>query len=80
MPKDRKFQERLTMQITNKLQQVLGTEDVACVIDAKHFCVAMRGVKDTKSTTITAQFRGRFAEMNEKTEFLSHIKMDLKID
>lgn len=73
-------QERLTMQITNKLQEVLGTEDVACVIDAKHFCVAMRGVKDTKSTTVTAQFRGRFAELNAKSEFLNHIKMDLKLE
>lgn len=73
-------QERLTMQITNKLQEVLGTEDVACVVDAKHFCVAMRGVKDTKSTTVTAQFRGKFAELNAKSEFLNHIKMDLKLD
>lgn len=73
-------QERLTMQITNKLQEVLGTEDVAVVIDAKHFCVAMRGVKDTKSTTVTAQFKGRFAEMDAKSEFLNHVKMDLKLD
>lgn len=73
-------QERLTMQITNKLQEVLGTEDVAVVIDAKHFCVAMRGVKDTKSTTVTAQFKGKFAELDAKTEFLNHVKMDLKLD
>jgi GTP cyclohydrolase I len=73
-------QERLTMQITNKLQEVLGTEDVAVVIDAKHFCVAMRGVKDTKSTTVTAQFKGKFAELDAKSEFLNHVKMDLKLD
>jgi GTP cyclohydrolase I len=73
-------QERLTMQITNKLQEVLGTEDVAVVIDAKHFCVAMRGVKDTKSTTVTAQFKGKFAELDAKSEFLNHVKMELKLD
>ncbi len=73
-------QERLTMQITNKLQEVLGTEDVAVVIDAKHFCVAMRGVKDTKSTTVTAQFKGKFADLDAKSEFLNHVKMDLKLD
>jgi GTP cyclohydrolase IA len=73
-------QERLTMQITAKLQEVLGTEDVACVIDAKHFCVAMRGIRDTKSTTVTAQFKGRFAEPDAKAEFLHHIQMELKLD
>ncbi len=29
-------QERLTIQIVKELQRVLNTEDVACVIDAKH--------------------------------------------
>ncbi|HAI18484.1 MAG TPA: GTP cyclohydrolase I FolE, partial [Xanthomarina gelatinilytica] len=32
-------QERLTIQIVKELQEVLNTEDVACVIDAKHLCV-----------------------------------------
>lgn len=32
-------QERLTMQIVQEMQKVLGTEDVACIIDAKHLCV-----------------------------------------
>src|SRR5687767_1377608 len=32
-------QERMTMQVVKHLQKYLGTEDVACVIDAKHLCV-----------------------------------------
>ena len=32
-------QERLTLQIVEELQKVLKTENVACVIDAKHLCV-----------------------------------------
>ena len=48
-------QERLTIQILNKLKEVLKTEDVACIIEAKHLCVNMRGVRDTKSATITAK-------------------------
>ena len=36
-------QERLTRQIVNELQRVLGTKNVACVIDAKHLCVNSRG-------------------------------------
>ncbi|MGY8943992.1 MAG: GTP cyclohydrolase I FolE, partial [Flavobacteriales bacterium] len=39
-------QERLTMQIVQAMQEALGTEDVACVIDAKHLCVNSRGIKD----------------------------------
>ncbi len=42
-------QERLTMQIVQELQKALGTEDVACVIDAKHLCVNSRGIKDIES-------------------------------
>ncbi len=73
-------QERLTMQIVNKLQKVLGTEDVACIIDAKHFCVAMRGVKDNSSTTVTSQFKGRFLNAETKNEFLAHVQSNLKLD
>jgi GTP cyclohydrolase I len=51
-------QERLTMQIVNALKEALGTKDVACIIDAKHLCVNCRGIKDTASSTITAELSG----------------------
>src|SRR5699024_192249 len=44
-------QERLTMQVVQELQKALGTEDVACVIDAKHLCVNSRGIRDIDSST-----------------------------
>jgi GTP cyclohydrolase I len=47
-------QERLTMQIVQELQKVLNTDDVACVIDAKHLCVNSRGIRDIESSTVTA--------------------------
>src|SRR6056300_1746455 len=37
-------QERLTMQVVQELQQILNTQDVACIIDAKHLCVNSRGI------------------------------------
>ena len=49
-------QERLTIQIVDKLKEVVKTDDVACVIEAKHLCVSMRGVKDSTSSTITSHF------------------------
>jgi GTP cyclohydrolase I len=39
-------QERLTVQIAKELQRVLGTQDIAVLIDAKHLCVSSRGIKD----------------------------------
>ena len=69
-------QERLTMQIVQELQKALGTEDVACVIDAKHLCVNSRGIKDIESSTVTSEFGGKFKEPQIKREFLDYIKLD----
>jgi GTP cyclohydrolase I len=66
-------QERLTVQIANELKEVMGTEDVAVVIDAEHLCVSSRGVKDVNSSTVTAQFHGKFKEEATRREFLGYI-------
>ncbi len=69
-------QERLTMQIVKSMQIAMGTQDVACVIDAKHLCVNSRGIKDIESSTITAELGGVFKtdEVTRK-EFLQYINM-----
>lgn len=69
-------QERLTMQIVQELQKALNTQDVACVIDAKHLCVNSRGIKDIESSTVTSEFGGRFQEPQLKREFLDYIKLE----
>lgn len=71
-------QERLTIQIVRELQKVLNTEDVACVIDAKHLCVNSRGIKDIESSTVTAEFGGKFQNENVRKEFLEYIKLETK--
>ncbi len=68
-------QERLTMQIGKELQQILGTQDVAVVIDAKHLCVASRGVEDDTSSTVTAFYGGAFKLEEKKTEFLRYLEL-----
>ena len=73
-------QERLTVQIVEKLKEVLKTDNVACVVDAKHLCVNMRGVRDTKSSTITSRYSGLFNQNDNKSEFLKHISLDSKLD
>lgn len=71
-------QERLTMQIVNELQKALNTEDVACVIDAKHLCVNSRGIRDIESSTVTSEFGGKFKDEKVRREFLDYIKLDTK--
>lgn len=68
-------QERLTKQIADCLQYILGTEHVAVHINAAHYCVMMRGVEDTHSVTATSDLRGHFKSRAEtRTEFLAHTK------
>jgi GTP cyclohydrolase IA len=66
-------QERLTVQIANEIKQALGTDDVAVVIDAYHHCVSSRGIKDAGSTTVTAEYCGKFLDAVTKNEFLIHL-------
>ncbi len=69
-------QERLTLQIVKELQEVLNTDDVACVIDAKHLCVNSRGIRDIDSSTVTSEFGGKFKNQDSRREFLDYIKFD----
>ncbi len=71
-------QERLTMQIVKHMQKVMGTDDVACIIDAKHLCVNSRGIKDISSSTVTAEYGGRFKDKYVKREFLNYIQLELQ--
>ncbi|SFR52815.1 GTP cyclohydrolase I [Robiginitalea myxolifaciens] len=69
-------QERLNIQIVRELQEVLGTPDVACVIDAKHLCVNSRGIRDVASSTVTAEYGGKFKEEAVRKEFLEYINLE----
>jgi GTP cyclohydrolase I len=68
-------QERLTIQVVKHLQKYLGTENVACVIDAKHLCVNSRGIKDIQSSTVTSEFGGKFKDPDVRKEFLNYLQM-----
>lgn len=69
-------QERMNKQVVAELQEVLGTKDVACVIDAKHLCVNSRGIRDVDCSTVTAEYGGRFKEEAIRREFLDYINLD----
>ena len=68
-------QERLTVQISSELKKVLKTDDVAVVIDARHMCVSCRGIKDESSSTVTAEYSGRFKDKSVREEFLKYLDL-----
>lgn len=68
-------QERLTEDIHKALVKELGTEDVAVIVDAKHYCVIMRGVNDHGSSTVSSKLSGAFKTMETRNELMDLIKL-----
>ncbi len=68
-------QERLTNQIAEELKGILGTDDVAVIIDAKHLCVSSRGIKDDTSATVTAFYGGAFNSSAKIAELQNYLKL-----
>lgn len=65
-------QERLTRQVLIALQTLLETENVAVSIDATHYCVKARGIRDGNSQTSTTALGGCFKEnIHTRAEFLN---------
>jgi len=71
-------QERMTIQIVNMLKAELNTDDVAVIIEADHMCVAMRGVQDVHSSTVTSEYSGKFLDTKTREELIKYITLDSK--
>jgi GTP cyclohydrolase IA len=71
-------QERLTGQIADTLFELLQPDGVAVVIEARHFCMIMRGVQKQNSVATTSAMLGSFRD-DERTrnEFLNLISSKL---
>lgn len=69
-------QERLIMQIFNYLKEVLETENVIVVMEAKHLCVSSRGIKDESSFTSTIQYGGIFNEKENRNDFFNMVNKE----
>ena len=69
-------QETMTSQIAHEIQEALEPKGVAVLIEAEHMCMAMRGIRQQGSTTITTTYTGSFAgNHDEQQRFLSLIKL-----
>eukprot|EP01084_Bolivina_argentea_P099973 179620_1 len=70
-------QERLTQQIADDIHKALNPAGVACIIEAEHMCMTMRGVRKDHATTITSRMLGEFRDnYKTRTEFLSLITLN----
>ena len=68
------LQERLTEQVTAFLDEKLNPEGVMVVIEARHLCVEMRGVKKPGCVTTTSAIRGIFHQKAQREEFLDLLR------
>ncbi|MCC7351049.1 MAG: GTP cyclohydrolase I FolE [Phycisphaerales bacterium] len=66
------LQERLTTQIADALMEELNPIGAACIIEAVHTCMTIRGIKKHGSTMVTSALRGIFQENpSSRSEILS---------
>jgi len=68
------MQERLTEQVAEFLWSRLKPQGVMVVIEARHLCVEMRGVKKSGALTTTSALRGCFADRLVREEFLALLR------
>lgn len=68
------LQERMTEQIAEYMQHQLKPQGVMVVLEARHLCVEMRGVKKSGAVTVTSAIRGIFLHKPVREEFLDLLK------
>jgi GTP cyclohydrolase I len=68
-------QERLTVQIAQAIQDVVHPRGVGVVVEARHFCMMMRGVQKQNSVAVSSCMLGAFRESEPtRKEFLSLVQ------
>ena len=68
-------QEEITVNVAEKLIEILNPLGVAVVVEARHMCIEMRGINKIGSVTKTSFYSGEFkVNVDRKKEFLDGIK------
>lgn len=67
-------QERLTLQIKECIQNTLNPLGVMVVVEARHLCMQMRGIKKQNSITTTSDFCGAFNQAKTREEFMNLLR------
>jgi GTP cyclohydrolase I len=70
-------QERLTKQVAECLQELLDAQGVGVILEARHFCMMMRGVEKQHSATTTSSMLGVLRRRKEtRDEFLALVRQN----
>lgn len=70
-------QERLTKQVAECLQELLDAQGVGVIMEARHFCMMMRGVEKQHSATTTSSMLGVLRRRKEtRDEFLALVRQN----
>ncbi|MGC8916535.1 MAG: GTP cyclohydrolase I FolE [Thermoanaerobaculum sp.] len=72
------IQERLTEQVADYLWNKLEPLGVMVVVEARHLCMEMRGVKKPGTLTVTSAIRGAFENAKVREEFLGFLNRGQK--
>lgn len=67
------IQERIGQQVTDALMAYLKPKGAACIIEATHMCMRMRGVAKQNSTMVTSSLTGVFYDKQEAREELMQL-------
>ena len=68
-------QERMTTQIADTLERVLGPRGVLVVLEAEHLCMSMRGVRKPGTVTVTSAVRGLFrSDPSTRAEAMAFVR------
>lgn len=68
-------QENLTAQIAAAIDSVLAPRGVAVMVEAEHMCMAMRGIRQAGTSTVTSRYVGCFKDdREEQARFLQHVR------
>jgi GTP cyclohydrolase IA len=68
-------QERMTHEIADSLEAMVGAHGTAVLLEARHLCTQMRGVREHEPLTRTTAYRGAYvAERSLRSEFFELIR------
>jgi GTP cyclohydrolase I len=70
------LQERMTKQIADALNDTLHPLGVVVVVQARHLCMEMRGVK-SGADILTSELRGQFEKFETRNEFFNMLRKEV---
>jgi len=67
------LQERMTKQVADAINENLRPHGVAVVVQARHLCMQMRGVRSS-AEIVTSELRGQFSKFETRNEFFEMLR------